>query len=92
VRDHAILHLMAGYGLRPGEVATLKRSSIDWQTCTLKVAQSKTRSILLMPLAPDTIYWGATRRSSGPASGCRSSRQQPSSWYADRLPRPVPPP
>jgi integrase len=54
-RDHAILHLMAGYGLRPGEVAALKRSSIDWQACTLRVEQSKTRSVLLLPLAPDTI-------------------------------------
>jgi integrase/recombinase XerD len=55
MRDHAILHLMAGYGLRPGEVAALKRSSIDWRALTLRVAQSKTRSVLLMPLAPDTI-------------------------------------
>ena len=55
MRDHAILHLMAGYGLRPGEVAALKRSSIDWQALTLRVAQSKTRSVLLLPLAPDTI-------------------------------------
>ena len=54
-RDHAILHLMAGYGLRPGEVAALKRSSIDWQALTLRVEQSKTRSTLLIPLAPDTI-------------------------------------
>ena len=55
IRDHTILHLMAGYGLRPGEVAALKRSSIDWQALTLRAAQSKTRSVLLMPLAPDTI-------------------------------------
>ena len=54
-RDHAILHLMAGYGLRPGEVATLKRSSIDWQALTLRVEQSKTRSVLLLPLAPETV-------------------------------------
>ena len=55
IRDHAILHLMAGYGLRPGEVAALKRSSIDWQALTLRVAQSKTRLVLLMPLSPDTL-------------------------------------
>ena len=55
LRDHAILHLMAGYGLRPGEVAALKRSSIDWQALTLRVEQSKTCSVLLLPLAPDTI-------------------------------------
>jgi len=50
-RDHAMLHLMAGYGLRPGEVAALKRSSIDWQAGTLRVDQSKTRSVLILPLA-----------------------------------------
>lgn len=55
IRDHAILHLMAGYGLRPGEVAALKRASIDWQALTLRVVQSKTRSVLLLPLSPDTI-------------------------------------
>ena len=54
-RDQALLHLMANYGLRPGELAALKRSSIDWQACTLRVEQSKTRSILMMPLAADTM-------------------------------------
>lgn len=54
-RDHATLHLMAGYGLRPGEVAALKHSSIDWRANTLRVEQSKTRSVLLMPLSADTI-------------------------------------
>lgn len=53
-RDHAILHLMAGYGLRPGEVASLKHSSIDWAAATLRVEQSKTRSILVLPLASET--------------------------------------
>jgi integrase len=54
-RDHAMLHLMAGYGLRPGEIAALKRASIDWQDGTLTVEQSKTRSVLVLPLAPDTV-------------------------------------
>jgi integrase len=54
-RDYAILHLMAGYGLRPGEVAALKHSSIDWKACTLRVEQSKTRSTLVLPLVPATI-------------------------------------
>lgn len=54
-RDHVILYLMARYGLRPGEVAALKRSSIDWQACTLRVEQSKTRSVLVLPLSPETI-------------------------------------
>jgi integrase len=46
---------MAGYGLRPGEVAALKATSIDWQAHTLRVEQSKTRSVLVMPLAPATV-------------------------------------
>lgn len=54
-RDHAMLHLMAGYGLRPGEIAALKRASIDWQDGALTVEQSKTRSVLVLPLAPDTV-------------------------------------
>jgi site-specific recombinase XerD len=54
-RDHAMLHIMAGYGLRPGEVASLKHSSIDWAASTLRVEQSKTRSILILPLASQTI-------------------------------------
>lgn len=54
-RDHALLNLMAGYGLRPGEIAALKRASIDWQAGTLTVEQSKTRSVLVLPLAPDTL-------------------------------------
>ena len=54
-RDHAMLHLMAGYGLRPGEVAALKHSFVDWQAGTLRVDQPKTRSVLILPLAPVTL-------------------------------------
>lgn len=54
-RDHALLHVMAGYGLRPGEIAALTRRSIDWQEGTLTVEQSKTRSVLVLPLSPDTV-------------------------------------
>lgn len=54
-RDYAILHLMAFYGLRPSEVAALRLDSIDWQAATLKVQQSKTRSILTLPLAERTL-------------------------------------
>ena len=41
-RDHAILHLLACYGLRIGEVARLTLSSIDRKARTLTVWQSKT--------------------------------------------------
>lgn len=54
-RDHALLHLMARYGLRPGEVGALAREAVDWQAGTLRIDQSKTRSVLLLPLAPDTM-------------------------------------
>ncbi|WP_323073866.1 tyrosine-type recombinase/integrase [Mycetohabitans endofungorum] len=61
-RDHAILHLMAYYGLRASEVAALTLSSINWESRTLHVQQRKTRSILVLPLADRTgplICYGA---------------------------------
>jgi integrase/recombinase XerD len=54
-RDHAILHLMAYYGLCPSEIASLNLSSIDWDAQTIRVEQRKTRSILVLPLAPRTL-------------------------------------
>lgn len=54
-RDHCILHLMAYYGLRPSEVVSLRLDSIDWDTGVLHVMQCKTRSELLLPLAPPTL-------------------------------------
>lgn len=54
-RDHTILHLMAYYGLRPSEVASLQLSSINWETRTLFVDQRKTRSTLVLPLANRTL-------------------------------------
>lgn len=54
-RDYAILHLMAYYGLRPSEVATLRLDSIDWKARTLRVEQRKTRSVLVLPLAGRTL-------------------------------------
>jgi len=54
-RDYTILHLMAYYGLRPSEVATLRLDSIDWEAGTLRVEQRKTRSVLVLPLAGRTV-------------------------------------
>ena len=54
-RDHAIFHLMSHYGLRPGEITRLCLQSIDWHARTLRVYQSKTRSILLLPLSAATL-------------------------------------
>lgn len=54
-RDFAILHLMAHYGLRPSEIVILRMDSIDWHDCTLRVEQRKTRSGLILPMAPTTV-------------------------------------
>ena len=54
-RDHAILHLLACYGLRTGEVARLTLSSIDRKARTLTVWQSKTYSTLVVPLHDQTL-------------------------------------
>jgi integrase/recombinase XerD len=54
-RDHAILHLMAYYGLRASEVASLTLDVVNWKTGTLRVDQRKTRSTLILPLADQTL-------------------------------------
>jgi integrase/recombinase XerD len=54
-RDLCILHLIAYYGLRPGEVVTLRLDSIDWERELLHVYQSKTRSPLTLPLGERTL-------------------------------------
>lgn len=54
-RDLCILHLIAYYGLRPGEVVGLRLDSIDWEQEHLHVYQSKTRSPLTLPLAEHTL-------------------------------------
>jgi integrase/recombinase XerD len=54
-RDHAILFLMAQYGLRPVEVITLTPTSIDWSARTLRVQQCKTASELLLPLSDKAL-------------------------------------
>lgn len=54
-RDLCILHLIAYYGLRPGEVVSLRLDSIDWDGELLHVHQSKTRSPLTLPLHARTL-------------------------------------
>lgn len=54
-RDFMILHLMAHYGLRPGEITRLRVESIDWSKQTLTVEQAKTRSWLILPLDERTL-------------------------------------
>lgn len=50
LRDHAILQLLANYGLRAGEVAHLKLDDIDWRAETLRVHRSKIGAQSLLPL------------------------------------------
>jgi integrase/recombinase XerD len=54
-RDHAMLHLMAYYGLRTGEVPLLTLSSINREARTLTVWQRKTSSTLVLPLHDQTL-------------------------------------
>ncbi len=54
-RDFMILHLMAHYGIRTGEVTRLTVDSIDWSGRSLLVDQFKTYSQLLLPLADETL-------------------------------------
>ncbi len=49
-RDHAMLYLMAHYGLRTGEVCDLKLKDVDLVRRVLRVTQAKTRQILTLPL------------------------------------------
>lgn len=54
-RDFMMLHLMAHYGLRPGEVTRLTMDSIHWEARTLLVEQPKTHSWLTLPLLDKTL-------------------------------------
>ncbi|MBI1956565.1 MAG: tyrosine-type recombinase/integrase [Acidobacteria bacterium] len=53
LRDHAILLLVATYGLRAGEVVRMKLEDIDWRRDRIRLKQSKTRAELLLPLTPE---------------------------------------
>jgi integrase/recombinase XerD len=54
-RDFMVLHLMAHYGLRTGEITRLKIDSINWSARTLLVEQVKTHSWLTLPLMDQTL-------------------------------------
>lgn len=51
-RDHAMVLIVATYGLRAAEVVDLRLDDIDWRHAVLRVRQSKTRRILELPLIP----------------------------------------
>ncbi|UXN57798.1 site-specific integrase [Phyllobacterium zundukense] len=50
LRDHAILQLLATYGLRAGEVRNMRIEDIDWRAEVVRVRHSKTQACTLLPL------------------------------------------
>jgi len=51
-RDHAILQVLAVYGLRSGEVRRLALEDLDWQRDRLRVVRSKSARAETLPLEP----------------------------------------
>jgi len=52
IRDHAILMLLAVYGVRSGEVARLQLTDIDWQREKITFTRSKMAGTHSFPLSP----------------------------------------
>lgn len=50
LRDHAILQLLATYGLRSGEICNLRIEDIDWRAEVIRIRHTKTRANSFLPL------------------------------------------
>jgi len=50
LRDHAILQLLATYGLRAGEIRNLKLEDIDWRAESIRIRHTKTKACSFLPL------------------------------------------
>ncbi|UOA29663.1 site-specific integrase [Pseudosulfitobacter sp. DSM 107133] len=50
LRDHAILQMLAIYGLRQSEICSLRLDDIDWRAESLRIRHTKTNSCSYMPL------------------------------------------
>lgn len=50
IRDRAVILLLAVYGLRRGEVASLQLEDLDWQAETIRIFRSKQRRVQHFPL------------------------------------------
>ena len=50
LRDHAILQLLATYGLRSGEIRNLRIEDIDWRTKSIRIRHTKSRACSFLPL------------------------------------------
>lgn len=72
LRDHAILQLLAVYGLRSGEIRQLRIEDIDWRTEAIHVRHNKTRASTFLPLLEpvgEAVF--AYLRSGRPATDAR---------------------
>ena len=52
-RDYAIMLISARTGLRACDIASLKRTAIDWQVNEIRIVQQKTGVALTIPLTPE---------------------------------------
>jgi integrase/recombinase XerD len=50
LRDHAILQMLAIYGLREGDICNLRLDDIDWRADSLRIRHTKTNACSYMPL------------------------------------------
>jgi integrase len=53
LRDFTLLYLAAAYGLRSGELVRLTLDDLDWRGRTLRVAQTKTKQAIQLPLSDE---------------------------------------
>ncbi len=52
-RDYAMFLLIATYGLRTSEVATLRLDDLEWRARRIRVARPKAKAPLILPLTED---------------------------------------
>lgn len=50
LRDHAILQLLATYGLRSSEIRNLRLDDINWRAESIRIQHTKTRACSCLPL------------------------------------------
>jgi site-specific recombinase XerD len=50
LRDHAILQLLATYGLRSSEIRNLRLGDIDWRAESIRIRHTKTKACSYLPL------------------------------------------
>jgi site-specific recombinase XerD len=72
LRDHAILQLLATYGLRSSEIRNLRIEDINWRAESIRIRHTKTRACSFLPLmAPVGEAVLAYLRAGRPATDAR---------------------